>query len=481
MNVLWLGIAILLPWVAGVVCLLGWRETTVWPVRLAYGFMVGILTTTLLMRFVDLIGLPQNFYVIALCLLAFTLLVLWLQRHRLSLPSVKHAGVSGTWREQIAWEKGLFYLFLALILLRLTGIATEIWLRPLYPWDAWTTWAVKPRVWFADHSLTPFVAPDLWLNDTSATHYTLEAWHYPNTVPLLQLWVALAIGQWNESVNNMLWLMCAIALGLGFYGQARLCGIKPLISIIFSYLLLSIPILDVHIALAGYADLWLATAFGLASIAFFQWLHTGDHVHAWLALFLALMCPTLKAEGAVWILAFIPALTASRIALKHLAWIMGLTGLALLLWLLTGGFSVTLHGFGQISITTNLIQIPYLGQFELSPSANWEPFIQNFFVLANWHLLWYLMPILVLISLRKTATDKALFCLALLILSLLAMLAVLFFLTAAQEWAEKYTSINRLFLHILPTLMFYALLLLSSRGTQSTDRAVSSDLQPGQY
>ena len=485
MVLFWLAIAILLPWLAGVVCLLGWREASAWPVRLGYGFIVGILTTTLLMRFVDIIGLPQNFYVIAAFLSTFTILSLWLHRHRLalwiSLRSWNLAELSDAWRGQATWEKSLFCLFLALILIRLTGIAAEIWLRPLYPWDAWTTWAVKPRVWFEDHSLTPFVAPALWLTDTSTTHYTLDAWRYPDTIPLLQLWIALAIGQWDESVNNMLWLMCSVALGLGFYGQARLCGVKPLISIIFLYLLLSIPILNVHTALAGYADLWLATVFGLAGIAFFQWLRTGDHFHAWLALFLALMCPTLKAEGAVWILAFIPALMASRIPLKHLAWITGLVVLALLVWLWTGGFSIKLPGFEQVSLTKELIQIPYLGRFEFSPSANWDPFVQNFFVLANWHLFWYLTPVLILISLRKAGVDKALFCLALLILSLLALLFVLFFLTEAQEWAEKYTSINRLFLHVLPILMFYALLLLSARGTQSSDRAVSSGLQPGQY
>ena len=477
MTLIWLAIAILLPWVTGVVCLLGWRESTAWPVRLGYGFIIGVLITTLLMRFVDLVGLPQNFYIIALFLSAFALSGLWLHRYRLSSCSL--AGLSDFWREQAFWEKSLFGLFLALILIRLTDIAAEIWLRPLYPWDAWTTWAVKPRVWFADHNLTPFVDPTFWLNGAPATYYTLDAWHYPDTVPLLQLWIALAIGQWDESVNNMLWLMCSVALGLGFYGHARLCNIRPLTSIIFLYLLLSIPILDVHIALAGYADLWLATVFGLASIAFFQWLHTGDRFHAWLALFLALMCPTIKAEGSVWILAFIPALIASRISLKNFVWLIGLAVLVLLVWLWTGGFSITFPGLGQISLTSKLIQIPYLGKFEFSPSVNWGPFIQNFFVLANWHLFWYLTPVLVLVSLRKAATDKALFCLALLILALLAMLFVLFFLTEAQQWAEKYTSINRLFLHILPTLMFYALLLLGPRGAQSTGRAASSDLQPG--
>ena len=35
------------------------------------------------------------------------------------------------------------------------------------------------------------------------------------------------------------------------------------------------------------------------------------------------------------------------------------------------------------------------------------------------------------------------------------MLFVLFFLTDAQRWAEQYTSINRVFMHFVPALLFW--------------------------
>jgi hypothetical protein len=39
----------------------------------------------------------------------------------------------------------------------------------------------------------------------------------------------------------------------------------------------------------------------------------------------------------------------------------------------------------------------------------------------------------------------------------LLMLFVLFFLTEAYLWAVEYTSINRVFLHFAPALLFWAL------------------------
>ncbi len=82
----------------------------------------------------------------------------------------------------------------------------------------------------------PFVDPQRWLADASGSVYTVDAWKYPDTVPLLALWPTLAFGAWNETVANLPWLGAALALGLGFYGQARLWGVSPLTALIFTWL-----------------------------------------------------------------------------------------------------------------------------------------------------------------------------------------------------------------------------------------------------
>ena len=84
----------------------------------------------------------------------------------------------------------------------------------LCPWDAWTTWTVRPRVWSELRQLLPFVDPQRWLADTTGSVYTIYAWTYPYTAPLLALWPTLAYGAWNETAANLPWLGAALAFGL---------------------------------------------------------------------------------------------------------------------------------------------------------------------------------------------------------------------------------------------------------------------------
>src|SRR5690606_35915618 len=122
--------------------------------------------------------------------------------------------------------------------------------------------------------------------------------------------------RWDDSLINLPWLLCAGALGLAFYGQLRYWRLTPLASLLGTYLLLSIPLLNTHIALAGYGDLWLATTYSLAGMALLPWLRTGDSRQGWLALLLALACPLLKREGLIWILPFLPPLLIAHLSFR---------------------------------------------------------------------------------------------------------------------------------------------------------------------
>lgn len=444
---------------------------------LGYGYVIGIVAMTFLIRFIDAIGLPLNFSFIVLGLALLMLLGIWLSRD-LSWKGWDNTIFSVTWQSQARWQKWLFGLLLTLILIRLGHLAVEILLRPLYPWDAWTTWAVRARVWFELKHLTPFVDSTVWLTDTHRNQYTIDAWQYPLTVSLISLWMAIGLGQWNESVNNIPWLLCAVALGLGFYGQARLWGASPLISLWFIYLLLSMPLLDVHIALAGYADLWMATVYGLAAIAFFQSLRKKDRYQGRVALMLSIMCPFIKLEGILWLLTFIPAWMMAHLGIKRLILLLGTFFLLLFIGFVSGGFSIDLPWLGSLHLTPELIQIPYLGRSEIEFNSDWDPFIQNFFVLANWHLLWYLAIFIMLISLPKIITNKLLFSYTILILTGFILLFMLFFMTEAQLWAKYYTSINRLYLHMIPVLVFYLLILVNRMIDRPFDTAISFSSQP---
>ena len=454
------GLALGLPWLVGALWLrVLWRDsaTGVWPLALGYGYILGLLTTTALLRAQAAFGLPLNFIGPTIALAVLALVGGGFMWRRTSLPNPYAAHEQRPSEAGERWRHLLFVLLLIGLSVRLTGLALEVWWRPLYPWDAWTTWAVRPRVWSELHQLVPFVDAQRWLTHATASVYTLEAWNYPYTAPLLALWPTLAFGAWNETAANLPWIGCALALGLGFYGQARQWGASALAALIFTWLLLSLPLLNTHVALAGYADLWMATVFSLAVIAFLQWARDDDRRQGLLAILLALACPLIKLEGAAWLLLFLPMLLAARLRGRGLLALVGLAAAAGGGGWLTGGVAFSIPGLGEVRLTSDLIQAPYLGRFALGYRGSWAPIVMNFLVLANWHLLGYLALAAAGVALtrgiRSGAPRWQRVELVFIVTSLLA-LFILFFMTDAQYWAAQYTSINRVFLDFVPAFLF---------------------------
>ena len=433
---------LLLPWLLGVVWLrapwLGASAVT-WPALLGYGYLAGALATTLLMRLLDLVGIRLGFSSIGLALLVLISAGAWLGRK----TPWKLEGLGADWRDLAGWRKAAYAILLSVIVVRLAGLGLETVWRPLFPWDAWTQWATKARVWYELGRLAPFVSAETWFAGSVAGAYTDSAPHYPPAIPLLQVWMSYALGRWDDTLMNLPWLLCAAALGLAFYGQARRGQIAPLPALMFTYFLLSLPTLDVHVALAGYSDLFLGAVYGLAAMAFFHWARTRDVWQGAMALLLGLGCILIKQPGIGWALTFLPAL-----------WVvfMPRAGSAGTAAAITIGV-MALFAVGETNI--NLLGYPLHLRF----TADWLPFWENMMVMDNWHLLWFMAAAALVVSRRKLLAPAYL-SMTVLLFSGLSFLAVVFFFTQAQAWAKDYTTINRALLHMAPMLLFYVMVLM---------------------
>jgi len=458
MDVINLSLAVGLPWFVGVVWLrYQWREAPegAWAMVLGYGYVAGILFTTLIMRGLDLFGLQLGFLPITLILSGFAFLGLQLTR---DIPWRGWAGgwTTTAWLAQVRWKKGAFIFLMMVLAVRTIDLGLELIWNPLFAWDAWATWAPKARVWYELRRLIPFVDWGAWVAQDPFEAYTIAAYHYPPTAPLIEVWTTMALGRWDDSLMNLPWLVCGVALGLGFYGQARIWGVGPLTSLVFTYFLLSLPLLNTHVALAGNADLWLATVYGMAAMAFFHWLRRRERRQGLLALGLAIACTQIKVPGLVWMLTFLPALVIPRLPTRLVLAGAGVFLAAVATWILWGGP-------GQVDL-------PYLGSYAVGPQPGvWGAFYESYAVLATWHLFWYLWVAVALLNLRRWVDDKVFLSMGVLVLAGFSFVGAVYFLTPLGEFAVDFTQLNRATLHMVPMLAFVALALFASSQVTPAD------------
>jgi len=207
------------------------------------------------------------------------------------------------------------------------------------------------------------------------------------------------------------------------------------------------------VALAGYADLWLALTLGLATLAWVRWIVDGERGQLALAACLALCLPAIKLEGTVWLLTF-GGVVALDFLPRRWRWPM-LGGIAVVALV-----AIVAGAFGPVQVSWNRIDIPSLGTFALAWHGVGGAMVASLFTLPNWHLFWYAVPVLIVLRRRRFGSDRAARLLGFVLLIDFAFLFVLFFLTTASAWAQDFTSANRLILQLVPSVLVLAATLL---------------------
>jgi hypothetical protein len=463
-----LALALLLTVFTGAACigLLIARQT---PARAAIvwgnGALLGLFLTPLVMRLQDAVGLPLSFSVSATGLGILLLILLVFLQLRARSPAVSPGFVAPRMAFSPA-QKTLFLLFAMLIGLRVLSLGMELVWRPLYAWDATMHWATKARVWFSAGSLVPFVENQQWLEMGGNGVFTDHHPGYPITVPLLQVWMSSALDRWDESLINLPWLLCLVGLGSAFYGQSRFAGATPVVSIAFTYLLLSMPLLNTHVALAGYADLFMGAAYCLAIMAFYNWSVTRAPGQGLLALLFIFCCMLAKNEGFYWALTFLPALLVVTLPHRHTIVLFCAASLMLvsLLMVIPQDIEVAGHSLQQLDL-------------HYRPNALWAIAV-SFWVQDNWHLFAYLLLALSLLSMVPARTiPRPYLGVITALVAAIGLLLVLFTFTHFSNGALRFTAIGRISLHLVPGLLFLCLLLwnnIAATGLSGADAANAS-------
>jgi hypothetical protein len=428
---------VLVPWIAGfaLVRLLLARagESDLW-VEAGYGHFVGVLLVTLLLRALDVAGVRLAFAPVAIMLVLVALGGIALSRRARRDGPATVPVARGEDPLALRW---LAAIALVLIALRVGTLAVEVLLRPLFAWDAWSQWATKAKVWSALRDIVPFIGYDDWL--ARKPGYTDTAPHYPPTIPLLQTWMALSIGRFDDALVNAPWLAGFVALGLGVFGQLRRLGVGTAWSIVATWLALSLPLLDTHVALPGYADFHLAAAYALAVLALAQWEASPSRGALVLLVAGAALLPLLKVPGIAWAGTLALGLVVAKYgATPARAAVIGIGVLALTV------------AAGMIVSSAKVTADPASTQYRIV-----ESLARHLFAFGNFHLLWYLLPIVLATGWREALAFKAT---ALALAAGLGFLVWTFLFTQAGDWVVDYTTVNRALLHIAPAVAAFGAL-----------------------
>ena len=403
------------------------------------GWFVGAFLVTLWMRVLSLVHVPFGAVSIGAPILLLAIALAWLHRKHWSARS-------WPWRSMFVrtelpqWQRVAWGVLLAWLVLRFGLLLGEIVWRPLYPWDAWTQWSTKARVWFELKRMAPFVDASQWLAATNADVYFDAAPHYPGTVPLLQVLSATLLGEWNDALINLPWWITGVAFAFAMYGILTAIGFGALPALVGTWLVVSLPILDVHVALAGYADLAMCTYLTLAALFALRAVQSrriGDIV---LAATLFAACAVIKNPGKVWLVTLLPGLIAAAWP-RYAARIAGISlGAALGLMLLLAQTEPVILGY----------------RLHLEFDMPWSALAEAYFAFGNWHLLWYGCVAIAILGWRQLLSP-AVAPYTLFVAAGLLFLMFGFAFTNARLWVEDQSTVNRATLHLAPLAIVWML------------------------
>lgn len=441
-------LGLLLPWVLGSATLLATcdvKRSPSAPGERAWlagaGYLGGALLLTFWMRVLSLAGVDFGIATIGLPLLAASAVLGYLawRRHRghpiAALADALRPPPEVTGTVRIAW-----WGLLAWTVLRFALLALELTWQPLFPWDAWTQWATKARVWFEFRRMAPFVDAGQWLAASTGVWFD-AAPRNPATLPLLQVWSCIALGRWDDALMNWPWWEAAVALALVTYGGLRRLGFTALVALFGAYFVTSLPLANVHVALAGYPDLPLAAFYTTAVFAFLSWTSTRAMRDAAITALFVAACPLVKTTGTIFALTLLPGLVVAVMPKRGGKFV-------------AGAYAVVLFALAVLA-QTRLVVAGHSLHLDFAP--DWSALAQSLFLDANWNLLWYGAIGAGLLSWRLLRTPPIV-SLAAIVGAGLLYVFIVFAFPAAWTFSADPVTVNREMLHLAPVLVVFMLL-----------------------
>jgi hypothetical protein len=441
MEILRVTLAIGLPWGIGIAFLLAvWRHwgPGAWPLVLGFGYPVGVFSVILSLKLQDWAGLGLNYWrtVVTLCFALLALLPFAVRNLRAGTAPGLGVSAMRAWGGLKALHRLLIILLLGAICIRFGGLSLEhIW-RPLFGWDAWYAYAPRARVWWEYGFLVP-ITQDLMVTgpQLGQAFPLLAGASHPDGIPLVMLWMTMALDRWDDGRMLLPWFVLGGALLCAFFGQARSMGMSVVIAMVFTWALASAPFFATHVALGGYLDLWLSAYLFLLFAGI--WRSLGRQYRDGCSLLALGVVGALvtKSSGVFLVSIFIVACVFALLPRKISAFSLGGGAIAGAVLVLSPGMNI----FSWLS--GGRFRPEGFDLFEFGAIAFGMMFLD-----LSWHLLWWLFPFAwAFAAWQSWANRQTRYLLIVTAIALAATLAVF-----AVTHADTATSLNRVLLNVLP-------------------------------
>jgi hypothetical protein len=318
--------------------------------------------------------------------------------------------------------------------------------------------AIIVKIIFALYSslIQPVFAPD------PITNYTLSAKHtfllklplyrcgeppFPN---LIESWVALSLGEWNDTLLGIFYPLLLISFAAIFFATLRRTR-DELTSLLFTFLAVSLPFLLYHTGTV-YADWPQAFYYGVSTIYLYLFFKERSFTRLLISLLFLGASVWVKKSGLFFVginlSVLVLFLAANRISVRKTLW--GLAGLAAipLPWLIFNHFGtwVELVGSGPI-MTASGAGVNSLTVIMM--------LARNLFLEGNWQLLWGLFVAVLVLYPKKAFSSSRAYLLAIIGLQLLAFFIYFRFTASGTPFVFDNSLTNRLMLPLMPLVLYF--------------------------
>ncbi len=269
-------VALVIPAILGflIVSILLRNETTSGMTeRLCLAYPLGMGLLTMQMFLLALVRVPLTlWFVTSPILIEIIVIFWWMRRSKIVLakkPSFELFseifGADSHWLKKISLA-----ILTTFIVIKIGSIFVETYLRPIFAWDSLANWSASAKAFYYSHGLLLDTSPDDFFGKGLLNRNA----NYPPHNPLMQVWMSLWIGHFDEVFVKFWSPVYLLAMSVYLYVvMAR--ETSRLIALSMLVLFLSSPLLSIH-SIEAYSDVPLSV-YILFSLIMFLYAMRGNY------------------------------------------------------------------------------------------------------------------------------------------------------------------------------------------------------------